>query len=223
MMRVHARSPEGVSTDCGPAKTLAAAALVFALAGCAGMSEQACLTSDWRTVGFEDGSLGRSEATIGNYRKTCAEHGVAPDLDAYRAGHAEGVLNYCKAGNGFEVGHSGATYQGVCPADLEADFVAEYNTGRRLHDLEWALQRVDSQIASNNREQESIRGELTRIAASMVSNDTTTEQRVLMVSRSAEIGRRYGELTAQTKSLEGERVVHELELREFRQTLAARF
>ena len=44
-------------------------AAMLALAGCAGMSEQACLTSDWRTVGFEDGSLGRSEATIGNYRK----------------------------------------------------------------------------------------------------------------------------------------------------------
>ena len=69
----------------------AAAAVMFALAGCAGMSEQACLTSDWRTVGFEDGSLGRSEATIGNYRKQCAEHGVAPDLDAIVPGHADGV------------------------------------------------------------------------------------------------------------------------------------
>jgi hypothetical protein len=199
-----------------------AAAVMLALAGCAGMSEQACLTSDWRTVGFEDGSLGRSEATIGNYRKACAEHGVAPDLAAYRAGHADGVEIYCKPGNGFEVGHSGSAYQGVCPASLEAAFVAEYNAGRRLHDLEWAVQRVDSQIASNHREQENIREELTRIGASMIAGDTTAEQRLLMVSRSAELGRRYGELTAQTKSLEEERVVHELELREFEQTLAAR-
>jgi hypothetical protein len=195
---------------------------MLALAGCAAMSEQACLTSDWRTVGFEDGSLGRSEATIGNYRKACAEHGVSPDLEAYRAGHSEGVEIYCKPGNGFEIGHSGATYQGVCPASLEQDFVAEYNTGRRLHDLEWALQRVDSQIASNDREQEDIRAELTRIGASMIAGDTTAEQRVLMVARSAELGRHYGELTARTKSLAGERVAHELELRDFQQTLAAR-
>jgi Protein of unknown function (DUF2799) len=205
------------------AKGLAAAAILLALAGCAGMSEQACLTSDWRTVGFEDGSLGRSEAAIGNYRKQCAEHGVAPDLEAYRAGHADGVLTYCKAGNGFEVGHSGATYQGVCPANLEAGFVAEYNTGRHLHDLEWALQRVDSQIASNYREQEAIRAELTQIGVSMIAGDTTTEQRLLMVSRSAELGKRYGELTAQTKSLEDERVAHASELREYQQTLASRF
>src|SRR5262249_31920219 len=43
-------------------------AALLVLAGCAGMSEQACKTSDWRTVGFEDGSLGRSEAMIANYR-----------------------------------------------------------------------------------------------------------------------------------------------------------
>jgi hypothetical protein len=200
----------------------AAAAAAFVLAGCAGMSEQACLTSDWRTVGFEDGSLGRSEATIGNYRKACAEHGVSPDLAAYRSGHSDGVQIYCKPGHGFEVGRSGAAYEGVCPANLEAEFVAEYNTGRHLHDLERALQRVNSQIASNYREQESIRAELTRIGVSMVANDTTTEQRLLMVSRSAELGRRYGEITAHTKSLEEERVVHEIELRDFQQTLAAR-
>src|SRR5262245_49434060 len=100
---------------------------VAALNGCAGMSEQACLTADWRTVGFEDGSLGRSVSTIGTYRKQCAEHGVAPNLDAYREGHGEGVKIYCRESNGFEVGHSGAAYQGVCPAESEADFVAAYN------------------------------------------------------------------------------------------------
>ena len=195
----------------------------FTLAGCAGMSEQACLSSDWHTVGFEDGSLGRAETTIANYRKACAEHGVAPDLVAYRAGHAEGVQVYCKPGNGFDVGHSGSAYQGVCSADLEPDFVAAYNTGRHLHDLEWSLARVDGQIASNNREQEDIRKELTRIAASMVASDTTAEQRVLMVSKSAELGRRYGELTNETKALADERVVHALELRDFQETLAAGF
>jgi hypothetical protein len=220
MLRIDASSARTFFTRRAAAPL--AAAVMLALAGCAGMSEQACVTSDWRTVGFEDGSLGRSEATIGSYRKQCAEHGVSPDLDAYRAGHAEGVQSYCRPGNGFDVGHSGATYQGVCPAGLEEDFVAEYNTGRRLHDLEWAVRRVDSQIASNHREQENIREELTRIGVSMIASDTTTEQRLLMVSRSAELGRRYGELTAQTKSLEDERVVHDIELREFQQTLAAR-
>ena len=202
-------------------RTVAALSAALVLTGCAGMSEQACLTSDWRTVGFEDGTVGRSVSTIGSYRQQCSEHGVQPDLEAYRAGHAEGVEVYCKPGHAFEIGHSGASYQGVCPAGTEAAFLAEYNSGRHLYELEWAVRDIDAQIADNNREQEHIRGELTAIAASMVSNDTTGEQRVLLVSRSAELGRRYGELTTATKALEQERVSHALELTEYRQLLAA--
>jgi hypothetical protein len=193
------------------------------LGGCAGMSEQACLMSDWRSVGFEDGTLGRPVGTIGNYRQACVEHGVSPDLDAYRAGHAQGVEVYCRAAHGFEVGRSGALYQGVCPANLVGDFLASYNSGRRLYELESALRRVEGRIASDHREQQSIRDELTSIAAKMVASDTTTEQRVLMVSRSSELGRRYGELTAEIENLERERVVHELALHDYQQTLAAGF
>ena len=199
----------------------ATAAVLATLAGCAGMSEQACLTTDWRTVGFEDGSLGRSEAHIANYRKACSEHGIAPDLEAYRAGHAEGVEVYCRPSNGFEVGHSGAVYQGVCPAGAAKDFLASYNSGRRLYELESALRTVEAQIQSNYYEQESIRGELTGIAASMVAIETTAEQRIYMVSRTAELGRRYGELTEATKTLERQRANHERELRDYQQTLAA--
>ncbi len=197
--------------------------LVWLVAGCSGMSEQACVTADWRTVGFEDGTLGRSEATIGRYRQQCADHGVAPDLESYRAGHADGVRVYCRESNGFAVGHSGANYQGVCPADLEAAFVAEYNAGRRLHDFESALASVDSRIASNYRAQENIKQELTEIAAKMVATDTTAEQRVAMVTRSADLGRRYGELTNEIRDLERDRALAERDLLEYRATLAAVF
>ncbi len=197
-------------------------ALLLVLAGCAGMSQQACLSSDWRTVGFEDGSLGRSEATIANYQRQCAEHGVQPNLDAYRDGHAQGVEVYCRAGNGFEVGHSGALYQGVCPKNLESEFLANYNSGHRLYELEAAVRNIDAQIASNNYEQERIRGELTSIAAAMIASDTKPEDRVVMVSRSAELGRRYGELTNATQSLTADRAVKDRELRDYQQTLSAR-
>ena len=203
-------------------RALTVPAVLLALAGCAGMSEQACLTSDWRTVGFEDGSLGRSEATIPTYRKQCAEHGVQPNLDAYREGHAAGVDVYCRAGNGFEVGHSGAVYQGVCPTNLEPEFLATYKTGYRLYELEAAVRNIDAQIASNNYEQERIRAEITSIAAAMIASETTAEERVLMVSRSAELGRHYAELTNATKSLTQERVFKDRELRDYQQTLAAR-
>jgi hypothetical protein len=197
--------------------------VAYLAAGCSGMSEQACVTADWRTVGFEDGTLGRSEATIGRYRQQCADHGVAPNLESYRAGHAEGVQLYCRASNGFAVGHSGAVYQGVCPGNLEAAFIAEYNAGRRLHELESALAQVDARIASNYRAQENIKQELTQIAAKMIAADTTAEQRVAMVTRSADLGRRYGELTTEIQQLERDRALAERDLIDYRQALAGTF
>jgi hypothetical protein len=186
------------------------------------MSEQACLVSDWRAVGFEDGAAGRAVTTIGRYREACSKHGITPDLDLYRAGHGEGVEIYCRPNNGFEVGRSGGTYQGVCPANLESAFLANYDSGRRLFELQSALQRIDSQIASNARAQESIRTELTAIAATMISATTTAEERVLLVSRSAELGSKYSELSASTDALKRERVVVEQDLRAYQETVATR-
>lgn len=204
-------------------RLVALGAVAYVLAGCAGMSEQACVTADWRTIGFEDGTVGRSPGNIGSYRSACAEHGVAPDLDAYRAGHSEGVQSYCRESNGFAVGHSGAAYQGVCPASLEPAFLAEYNAGRHLHELEAALYGVESRIASSYQAQENIKQELTSIAAKMIAAETTAEQRVAMVTRSADLGRRFGELTTEIRDLERERALRERELLDYRQTLAANF
>ena len=204
-------------------RIVALCAVGYVLAGCSGMSEQACVTADWRTVGFEDGTMGRSAGNIGSYRNACAEHGVAPDLDAYRAGHAEGVQLYCRESNGFAVGHSGAVYQGVCPADVEAAFVREYESGRHLYELESTLRNVEARIASNYRTQEGMKQELTAMAVTMAASETTAEQRVAMVTRSAEIGRHYGELTSEIQQLERQRALAERELLDYRQTLAASF
>lgn len=206
-----------------PTRIVALGFAAYLVAGCSGMSEQACVASDWRTVGFEDGTVGRSEAGIGRYRQQCAEYGVAPDLEQYRAGHAEGVRVYCRASNGFAVGHGGATYQGVCPADLEAEFVAEYNAGRRLHELESALANVDARIASHYRTQENIKKELADMVVEMAASETTAERRVALVTRSAELGKRHGELSTEIRELERARVVAERELLDYRQTIAATF
>jgi hypothetical protein len=92
-----------------------------------------------------------------------------------------------------------------------------------LHDLESALSSVDSRIASNYRTQESIKQELTDIGVKMIATDTTAEQRLAMVTRSADLGRRYGELTTEIQQLERERAVAERSLLEYRATLAAAF
>ena len=193
------------------------------LAGCAGLSEEECLSMDWETVGFEDGARGRPVQTISNYRQACGEHGVTADLNGYRSGHSQGVEVYCRPGRGFEEGRRGARYQGVCPADFEPDFLAAYNSGRQLYQLESALAQIDRQIASSHAEQDSIEVRLTEIGIAMVSDETSAEERLLMVTESAQLGERYGELTTSIEVLERERVEREIELRDYQQTLAYSF
>jgi hypothetical protein len=57
----------------------------------------------------------------------------------------------------------------------------------------------------------------------MIGSDTSPEQRVLLVARAADLGERYGAITAETDRLREQRVVHELELREYQETLAFGF
>lgn len=93
---------------------LAALALPL-LAGCATLSEQECLTADWRAIGFEDGAAGRSADHIANHRRACAEVGVAPDLQAWLAGREQGLRRYCTPANAYRTGRAGRALSPVCP------------------------------------------------------------------------------------------------------------
>ncbi len=193
------------------------------LSGCAGMSEQACVTADWRTIGFEDGTRGQAVGRIGTYRQSCSKYGVAPELDSYRAGHDEGVEIYCRASNGFETGHSGATYQGVCPSSMESDFLSAYNSGRQLFELESALRQIDSRIASNERGKQNIKQELVDIAATIAADGTSAEERVRLVAAAADLGSKHSQLEAENVVLREDRIVVALDLEDYRQQLAANF
>jgi len=129
--------------------------LALLLGGCATMDKSECQNADWKTIGLEDGAAGRQLAYVGNHRKACAEYGVKPNLDAYREGHAHGARQFCTPANGFRQGRAGRNYSGICPADLEAEFLAAHATGRHLHDLSSEidhLQRDARKIDQNRAE-----------------------------------------------------------------------
>ena len=112
------------------------------LASCATMDKSECRTADWHAVGFEDGAAGRPLTEIGRHRQACAEHGVTPDLNAWRGGHAEGARHFCNPANGFRQGRAGREYSGLCPSDLEAAFVDAHAAGRHLYDLDREIDRL---------------------------------------------------------------------------------
>jgi hypothetical protein len=197
--------------------------VIATLSGCATMSETACLATDWRSAGFEDGVAGRSVGSIGRYRQACADYGIAPDLAEYRAGHSQGVEVYCRANNGFEVGRRGYQYQGVCPADLEPDFLAAYADGRQLYDLESSLRAVENQIAARHQRLEQLTGELATASAAIIADGTSTEVRAQLLLDIAAMAKEQGTISEEIEALEAERVLREADLYDYRQTLALAF
>lgn len=204
-------------------RSICAILLVFGLSlltGCAGMSEQACLATDWRTVGFEDGVAGRSAGSIGNYRQACADYGLAPDLAEYRAGHDDGVQVFCRAGNGFDYGRRGGRYTGICPTELESGFLSAYNEGYRLYELEASLRSVDNQIAARERRSEELAAAVASAGIEIVADETSSTRRAELMLNVAAMAKEQGRLGEEIKSLRAERVQRDAELRAYQQTLA---
>lgn len=144
-LKKRAESIGGASAKARRLLTLGATACI-ALAGCAsGMSEDECLTADWRALGASDGLAGTEPERFNQRAATCTKFDVIADLDAYKEGRDEGLQTYCTPKSGFEQGRKGATYKSVCPYELEPGFLAEYEIGRRLYqltsDYDYAVER----------------------------------------------------------------------------------
>lgn len=193
---------------------------LLAMTGCAGMSEQQCAVTDWRSVGFEDGVAGRTVSAIGNYRQACSKYGYSPDLQAYRAGHAEGVEVYCRPGRGFEVGRSGQRYQGVCPAESETEFLAAYAEGRHLHELEAALYAVNRDINNKQNRIGQLKKDIAAGSAAIVASETASEERARLLVEVADMAKEQGELEKDIVALESDRAAREQALAAFQETLA---
>ena len=127
---------------------------LLGLSGCATMSGDECLTSDWHAIGFEDGSHGYTMDQLGNRRKACAKHGVTPDFEAYQTGRDEGLGNFCQPSRGFNLGAGGGRYSGVCPSHSEKYFLDAYNAGYRLHTLRSNVGHASKQINAKKHELE---------------------------------------------------------------------
>ena len=201
------------------AGTLSLIALL-ALSGCAGMSADECALSDWRTIGFEDGSMGYTADRVGSHRKACAKHGVAPDFDAYQSGWREGVRQFCQPSRGFNVGASGARYNGICPSDMEPEFVDAYNAGHRLYNLRASVNQATNQINARKASLERKEDRIRAVEAELIARETTAENRVLLLVELKELSEETGQIEAEIVSLVEERAVAEQQLSEYEAIIA---
>ena len=195
-------------------------AVMLGLSGCATMSEDECVMSDWRTIGYEDGAMGYSADRIGSHRKACAKHGVAPDFEAYQTGRRDGLRQYCQPARGYSLGTSGGRYTGVCPSDLEPEFVDAFNTGHKLYNLRSQVNSANNQINAREAELEKTQDRIRQVQADLISSETSTEDRVMLLVDMKELSERTGEIEAEIVNLIEDRAVYEQQLAQYEAMIA---
>ncbi len=201
--------------------TISMAAALMALSGCATMSEDECLMSDWNAIGYEDGSRGYTMQQFSNRRQACAKHGVQPDFRAYQEGRDEGLVSFCQPSRGYNLGVSGGTYHGVCDVALEEEFLDAYRVGQQLYGLRSNVQVASNQIYSKERELERVENVIRSKEALLISDETTTEDRVILLADLKDLSERTGELEAEIQQLIADRARYEMELAEYEATVAS--
>ena len=199
---------------------LGAMLAILALSGCASMSSEECVATDWTAVGYEDGARGYTSEQFTRHRTACAKHGVTADFAAYQSGRDQGLVEYCQPGRGYDVGVSGGRYYGVCNAALERDFLDAYNAGHQLYTLRANVSRTSSKIAGRERELKKVQEELRDKEAALISSETTTEQRILLLADLKELSERTGEIEAQIQALYQELGYYQLELDNYQANVA---
>ena len=199
--------------------SIGAIAMTAVLAGCSSMSENECMATDWRMVGYEDGVVGYSGNRIGKYRKACGEHGISPDLAQYQAGRDQGLREFCKPVNGFRAGARGNGYNGVCPAELDSAFMSAYESGRQLHTLRSRVNSTADTIDSMRDELERIDKDLVSTGARVLDPTVTHEQRAQYLVDSKQLAERKGTIKTRLPQLESELITYQRELDDYRATL----
>ena len=194
--------------------------IAMGMSGCASMSADECAVSDWNAIGYEDGAQGYTAERLGNHRKACAKHGVTPDLQAYQDGRSQGLRQYCQPSRGFNVGSRGGRYNGVCPSDLEEEFVLAFNSGHRLYNLRSSVSNANRQINARRAELERAEDRTISAGVELVAAETTTEERILLLAELKDLSERTGQLETEIVTLIEERVLYEQQLAEYEAYIA---
>ena len=197
-----------------------AAVAMLVMSGCATMSSEECLATDWTAVGYEDGARGYTTERFSKHRQACAKHGITADFSAYQLGRDEGLVEYCQPARGYNVGVNGGRYYGVCNARLEQSFLEAYNAGYHLFTLRSNVNRADASINAKERELERIADEIRNKEAALIDKETATEERILLLADLKELSERTGELEEEIRALYEERAYHQVELDNYRVTVA---
>ena len=177
-------------------------ALSFLLASCATLDKSECLEAEWKTIGFEDGADGLSPSYVSNHREACAEHGVKPDLDLYRAGHDQGLEVFCTPANGFKQGRTGKTHNDVCPAHLRGQFLIAYDTGEQLYLLDTTIEDQLREAEKLKTEKNSLDKRIKNLEVALVSGALSSSERQVVLDDFKKLQKRQAKIDIDIRDME---------------------
>ena len=176
------------------------------IASCATMSKDECLHADWYLKGVDDAMQGYAENRIVDHGKACARVKITPNTQEYFSGHKKGARLFCVPEKGFSEGRRGAAYNGICPVDLEHDFLRAYRDGQELFVIQRNIENLTNEIDNNRSLIDRSYDEMSQLKHEIVNSDDEKERRYKM--------RRIDDLQSEITSAEIQidRAARELEL-----------
>ena len=120
--------------------------LLVLVSGCATLSQSQCQSGDWYGIGQTDGSQGADLSKLAQHRNACGEYSIQIDGEAWRAGRIEGLKQYCRPLNGYQIGRYGSLVNNVCPNNLAGNFSRAYNYGYKIYIVTQKLSELESRL-----------------------------------------------------------------------------
>lgn len=163
----------------GAFRTAILMAALLSLGACATsqMSEEACATADWASLGYNDGRDGERLARLAEREAQCATFGFGVDSRAYMSGRRDGLDQFCTDDRGFDYAMSGNVYKGVCSPQREQDFLAGFVSGLRIRGFEDGVAQVQQNISAASEQMNLRDRDLQAERALLDDPDLTDDQR----------------------------------------------
>ncbi len=168
--------------------------ITLALSACSTMNKSECVTANWKTIGYGDGTNGQPASRISQHRSACAEYGVAPDLAAYNAGRNQGLAQYCIPPKGYNHGLSGSSYNGVCRDHNEKAYLEAFNYGMAVHKEQVTLSKLKSNYRSAEYNIGSLEKQHSRNERKITSGKLSELKIYKLLQRNKEISEEIGRL-----------------------------
>lgn len=160
------------------------------ISGCATLTESDCRGAQWTDIGFRDARHARPEDRFAEHAKACSKYGVAPDHGAYFEGRKAGLQQYCTRRSGLQVGQAGESYENVCSAPNEQEFLVGFNVGHELYEARKRLEEVKVGIR--------------RIEEGLRAKELSDDERRALVQRRIELEGERGAMQEALRRLESE-------------------